>query len=175
MSRCFVWDASPLVHASRIDRLDVLGDLASAPAGGRQHVTTSAVAQEVVRQGGEVPSWLVVVHVDGIGELFALGQWVGRVATSSHSQGEASVLAWAEVHGALALIDDSDARRVARQHGLEVHGLLWVAAQAVLDGRWSVAGVSGLLDHLLASGARYPFESGGFAEWAISVRLLPSA
>jgi predicted nucleic acid-binding protein len=173
VSAVFVWDASPFVHASRIDRLDVLGDLARGPTSDPwQHHTTAAVAQEVATQGQGVPDWLKVVHVDAIGELRALGKWIDLVSSDTHSQGEATVLAWAECHGATAILDDSEARRVARAHGLAVHGVVWMAAQAVNQGRWSATSVSGFLDQMIASGARYPFESSAFEAWAHGKGLL---
>lgn len=161
-----MWDASPLVHASHIDRLDVLGDLAAGPVEDRwRHHTTAAVAQEITALGEILPPWLEVVHVDAIGELRALGRWIERVSSETHSQGEATVLAWAECHDATAIVDDSDARRVAKVHGLKVHGLVWLAAQAINQGRWSAPSVSNFLDQMIASGARYPFETAGFESW----------
>lgn len=103
-----IWDASALLHASLIDGLESLGDLASGPANDqwRNH-TTAAVAQEVNERGGRIPEWLKVVHVDAIEELLVLAAWVSRVSSATHSRGEATVLAWAECHGAIAIVDDA--------------------------------------------------------------------
>lgn len=167
------WDASPLVHAALIDRLDVLGDLAAGPPDCPwRHVTTAAVAEELAGRGGQIPEWLDVVHVDAIGELSALARWIGRLASGTHSQGEATICAWAECHGAIVIIDDADARRVAQRHGLDVHGVLWIGTQAVRHGRWNAASTSGFFDAMIASGARYPFEVGGFESWAQGQGLL---
>lgn len=168
-----VWDASPLIHAHKIERLDVLGELAAGPADARWHnFTTAAVVEELAGYGGSVPDWLEVVHVDAIGDLIVLSEWVGRVSSATHSQGEATVLAWAERHGAVAIIDDAEARRVGQAHGLRVHGSLWVLARAVTDGRWSISSASSFADQLKSSGARYPFEIGGFEGWARKAKLI---
>ncbi|MQA27422.1 MAG: hypothetical protein GEU94_18600, partial [Micromonosporaceae bacterium] len=68
-----VWDTSPILHAGRIDRLDVLGDIAS---GWAHNVTTAAVAEELEADSVAVPDWLEVVHVDGLVELVALADWL---------------------------------------------------------------------------------------------------
>lgn len=168
-----VWDASPLIYAGRIDRLDVLGEFAKGPAGQPwSNYTTAAVVEELGDNGCLRPEWIEVVHVDHIKELTALGVCLDRVATTTHSKGEATVFAWAEVHGATAIVDDADARRVAQGYGLEVHGLLWVVATAVADGRWGESSAGAFVDQLLAAGARYPFEAGGFVEWASKQGLL---
>jgi len=39
---------------------------------------------------------------------------------------EAATLAWAETHGAVAIVDDRAARNVARHRGVTVHGSLWL-------------------------------------------------
>lgn len=172
MTCVLVWDASPLVHAHRIDRLDVLGDIAHGPCSAPwANYTTAAVVEELGQHGGSVPDWLRVVYVDGISELRALARWVGRVSSETHSQGEATVLAWAECHDAHAIIDDADVRRVAQLYGLSVHGVLWVVAQAVEQGRWSATSASNFVDRLIGTGARYPFEVAGFVTWARSVGL----
>lgn len=87
MTCVLVWDASPLVHAHRIDRLDVLGDIAHGPCSAPwANYTTAAVVEELGQHGGSVPDWLRVVHVDGISELRALARWVGRVSSETHSR-----------------------------------------------------------------------------------------
>jgi hypothetical protein len=113
VSRRFVWDASPLVHAHKIERLDVLGELAAGPAeAGWQNFTTAAVVEELASHGGSSPD------------------------------------------------------------GLKVHGSLWLIAQAVSDCRWSMASATSFADQLKVSGARYPFEVGGFEAWARKARLI---
>jgi predicted nucleic acid-binding protein len=163
------WDTSPILHAGRIDRLDVLGDIAS---GWPRSVTTAAVAEELEPEGIALPDWLEVVHVDGLAELVSLAEWLGRVSAGKHHRGEATVLAWAEVHHAIAIVDDRDARMTAQKVGLETHGVLWVVANAVHDKRIAKTTAGSFVDAMIASGARYPFEAGGFVTWAQAEGLL---
>jgi predicted nucleic acid-binding protein len=110
--------------------------------------------------------------VDGLDESAALVRWVQRLSSSEHDRGEATVCAWAEVHGALAVIDDRAARIAAQRAGLDVHGTAWVIAQAVNYGRQTPSGATVLLDTLILDGVRYPFRAGGFATWAKDRGLL---
>ena len=98
--------------------------------------------------------------------------WMG--ATARLNRGEATVFAWADRHGATAVVDDRSARRVAQQHGLEAHGTLWIIAKGVEHGRATVESASSLVDMLLKHGDRYPFEIGGFRYWARCKGLLPT-
>jgi predicted nucleic acid-binding protein len=163
-----VWDTACLFYAAKAERLDVLGDCARR--GGIspwRNVTTQAVVDELATHGlsiGGVP-WLEIVHVDGLDELAALVAWMDRLGSGQHHRGEATVCAWADVHGAVALLDDRDAKRVATRHGLRTHGSLWLLAEAVRTGLTSMSGAANLVDVLLAEGARYPLEKGEFGSW----------
>lgn len=166
------WDASALHHAARADRLDVLGDVAKA----YDNVTTAAVIEELARYGlaeaVERSAWLEIVHVDGLEELPALVRWIGRLSSDEHDRGEATVCAWAEVHGATAVLDDADAKAAARRGGLDVHGSLWVLAAGVRAGALGELAADGFADALVREGARYPFAARGFSSWARACDLL---
>lgn len=110
--------------------------------------------------------WLETVHVDGLDELTALVDWMGRASGQKSNQGEATVLAWAEVHEAVAVIDDRDAVRVGRAGGLEVWGSLRVIADSVRDGRTTPYVATTFVDALISTGMRYPCPPGGFVDWA---------
>ncbi|WP_433228495.1 hypothetical protein [Actinomadura formosensis] len=171
-----VWDASALHAAATADRLDVLGDMACCAAlGSPRNVTTAAVVEELQQYGLTIvgQDWLTVEHVDGLDEILAVAKWVGIVgATSLHNRGEATVCAWAEVHGGIAIIDDRGARCAARTNGLAAHGSLWLIANAVREGWITEAAATGFTDTLLDGGARYPFKRGGFLCWTRQQRLL---
>jgi len=173
-----VWDTSPLYHAALADRLDVLGDVASGPPQQPwRNVTTAAVDEELGQLLGQRPQlpWLEVVHVDGLDEIIALARWVGIVSASVHNRGEATVLAWADTHGAVAIIDDRDARRAGARNGLTVHGTLWICARAVNEGRLLPGAADGLIRALADTGARFPVRARhGFTVWARAEGLLPS-
>lgn len=167
-----VWDASALHHAARADRLDVFGDLAKS----YDNVTTAAVLEELAGHGLSEAvlraDWLRIVHVDGLKELSALVGWVGRLSAGAHHRGEATVCAWADVHGATAVIDDGDARRTAGVAGLEVHGSLWVLAAGVRGGALSEPAADGLVATLVRDGARYPLHGDAFSSWARARGLM---
>jgi predicted nucleic acid-binding protein len=170
-SSCLVWDASALHHAARADRLDVLLDLAKP----FRHVTTAAVVQELGKHALDnivSAAKMDVVHVDNLDEVFVLAQWVGRVgATGNHDRGEATVLAWAEVHGAVAVIDDRDARQAAALHSVPTLGTLRLIIDAVRDGRLPNQTAARLVDTLREHGARYPTDGQRLRRWAHSVGL----
>ncbi|MDN3296345.1 hypothetical protein QWM81_20205 [Streptomyces ficellus] len=169
------WDASPLFHAIKAGKLDVLGDAARTWQGGpRRNVTTQTVVDELSTYGLSLASadWLEIVHVDHLNELTALVKWMDWVSGSKSNQGEATVLAWAEVNGAIAVIDDGDARRIARRHSLPVWGSLRVIATAVSEGHTTEYVGNNLVDALIGSGARYPCGHGQFISWAKQHGLL---
>lgn len=170
-----VWDTSPLLHAIRADKIDLLADIAAQWRGiPRRHVTTAAVIDEINHHRLPVAglNWLDTVHVDGLSEITALVAWMERVSGQQSNQGEATVLAWAEIHGAVPVIDDRDARRAARAAGLEVWGSLRVVAESVRDGRITEYAATVFVDALLDTGIRYPCPRGGFVTWAKQNDLL---
>jgi predicted nucleic acid-binding protein len=170
-----VWDTSPLLHAARADRVDVLGDYARGPADSPwRNVTTATVVSELEHNGiSTAPPWLEIVHVDELDELLATVTWTSRMGTQrGRNLGEATVCGWAEVHGAVAIIDDSDARAVAAAHDLPVHGSLWVVAWAVRENGASANSADAFVAELVGTGARYPRMPQGFTAWAKQVGLL---
>ena len=174
----YVLDASALHHFAAADRLDVLGSLVAE----HRAVTTRAVRDEIERSAAADPrlrrlsgaGWLEDGPVDGLDQLLALVTWVGRTGAGSYHRGEATVLAYADVGGATAIIDDRAAARLGRQYGVRVHGTLWLLADACRSGATTVAAVSGLIDTLRATGARYPCDGAGFERWARDNGLLPA-
>jgi predicted nucleic acid-binding protein len=170
-----VWDASAIYHAHQADRVDVLGDIASSLNGREvEHVMTAAVAKELEMNRVPVPGWVSrIVHVDDLTELVTLTKWVGLISSAAHNRGEATALAWAEVHRAVAIVDDRAARRVARSEHVEVHGVLWVVAEAINCGHITPASGLSFVDVMLSHGARYPFGPGEFLDWARDQKLLP--
>ena len=170
-----VFDTSALHHFALADRLDVLGSFVE----GHVAVTTNAVRQELERSAAgdgwlgrlSAADWLVTRHVDDLDELVPLGRWLERTGAGRYDRGEATVLAHAEVHHGVAIMDDKRATRLGRGFGVEVHGTLRIIADACAAGRTSAAAVAGLIDTLRASGARYPCDGAGFGEW---MRANPS-
>lgn len=164
-----IWDTSPLLHAIKAGKPDVLHDFArTCGSGPRRNVTTETVRHEIRRQGLELGGleWLDVVRLDDLDELNKLVVWMERVSGQKSNQGEATVLAWADVHQAVAVIDDGDARRIGRRHGLGVCGSLRIVAEALADGRTTEYVATTFVDTLIGTGMRYPCQPGQFVPWA---------
>lgn len=100
--------APRLGHLSSTSRhqgghIETLGDIARNHQGRtRRNVTTQAVVSEIshFRLPLAGTEWLEIVHVDDLTELEALVDRMNRVSGAKSNHGEATVLAWAEVHGA---------------------------------------------------------------------------
>jgi predicted nucleic acid-binding protein len=128
-----VFDNSPLSHFARAGELAALEVLTHA----YDRVVTQAVLDEFARGGIEHAGlrdiqeldWLREVRVDGLAELQVFAVYAARLGSGARDIGEASTLAWAEVHEAVAVVDERAGTRHARERGLEVHGTLWLIAQ----------------------------------------------
>lgn len=171
-----VLDATCLSHFARADRLDVLRDLLV----GRQCWTTETVLAELSRGVADHPllgnvasqEWLLVSRLDSVAEIRRYDAWLRRVGSTGRDQGEASVFATAEYHGATAVTDDRRAAQAARFYGLDVHGTVWLLAGACRDGKLTLTGVASLIDALRATGHRLPCTGTGFPDYARQQGLL---
>jgi predicted nucleic acid-binding protein len=174
-AHALIWDSSPLHHAIKAGKIDVLADIAQHGCGGpRRNVTTQAVISEISAYQLALAGleWLDIVHVDDLHEIEALVEWMGRVSGSKSNHGEATVLAWAEVHKVTAVVDDGDARRIGRREGLDVWGSLRVIAESVSNGYTTPYVATTLVDAMIDTGMRYPCSRGEFISWAKHNSLL---
>ena len=126
-------DSSTLIHLSAIGRFPLLTDLF-----GRLTVTP-AVWREVVEQGKDRTR---IAALEAAREHGALevrepaNQPLVRSLRHDLDDGEAEVIALAvENPGSLALLDESDARRLATSFGIEKTGAIGVLIRAKLEGR----------------------------------------
>lgn len=172
-----VVDAMCLNHFSRIDRIDVLGYVLAD----YECFTTEFVRNEL-RTGLQLhpelsaaleADWLAVEELGTFEALEAFERWTTRIGAGNRDVGEASVFAAAELNHAIAITDDRPATKVAREHGLEVHGTLWLLARSCRSGKLVVGEAATLVEMLADSGMRLPCSGTEFAEWARSNRLLP--
>jgi predicted nucleic acid-binding protein len=175
----YVFDTSALYHAALAERLDVLGDL----TGTAECVTTRTVLDEL-RQAGRTDrrlldvqrqGWLTEVRFDGLAETRHLVEWMRRLEIDTRDYGELTVIAYAQMHGAVVIVDDKKARRLAKREGLRAHGSLWLIAAACRAGRLSDAGARSLVDALVGTGARLPCAGAEFRDWAADCGLLGAA
>lgn len=170
-----LFDASPLLHSAKADRLDVLGNLVR----GSVSVTTRAVVEEVARNDAAAAAavraagWMSAVDCDTLPMLAAFSRWGSRMGLSGdHNIGETTLCAYAECHGGTLVMDDRYARRVAENNGLAVRGTSGLVADACRRGDCTVANASVLLDALRETGMRLPFPRGGFERWARDEKLI---
>jgi predicted nucleic acid-binding protein len=171
-----VFDASPLSHFARADRLDALTALVKD----YRCVTTRAVRDELERGVTRYPQltatrrldWLTEVAVDGLAELGALAAYLQLLSRDQRHFGEATVLAWAETHGAIAVIDDQAAVRAGEARGVEVHGSLWLIIAGYRKGVLHEAAASELVDQLRDTEAWFPCDGETVFKWAREHGLL---
>jgi predicted nucleic acid-binding protein len=166
----YVFDNAPLSCFARARQLPMLDRLTA----GNDRVTTRAVVEEIKNGLATYPdlqdvldlAWLRVVSADSLDELRLFAKYAARLGSGVHDVGEASVLAWAEVHGAIAFTDDEAAVQAGRDEGVEVRRTLAVVARGIKHGVLSDLEADRLVDDLLRAGGRFPFGAGEFVRWA---------
>jgi predicted nucleic acid-binding protein len=173
-----VWviDAMCPSHFARAERLDVLRDLLID----KECWTTRVVLEEVKQGVAAYPAlngvltadWFRVAQLDTLDEIRCFTRWVNRLGSDGRDLGEASVFAAAELRLATAITDDPAAVRVARTYGLDVHGTIWVLANACRDGKLTETAAGNLIDALRATGLRLPCTGAEFPAYARQHRLL---
>jgi predicted nucleic acid-binding protein len=164
-----VFDTGPLSSFAEASWLGVLRSI----AGDRRVVVPDAVEKEL-RQGAHSrpylesvlsAAWIDVVVLDTDRENEEFAHFSSLMVKGRHNLGEAAVLAYAKVHGSLAVIDDRVGWKAARRAGVHVRGSLGLMIDAVNAGLLTLGMVSDLADHLIETNYRLPFEPGGFTAW----------
>lgn len=165
-----VLDTGPLSSLAEAGWLGVLRTV----AGPRAVVITDAVEYEL-RQGSHSRPHLQQVlnaewpkrHTLESGpEIASFARFSGYLVAGTRNVGECSVLAYAWVHKATAVIDDRAAWRLAQDFGIPCRGTLGLLCEAIHGGLLTTAMVSSLADHLIETKYRLPFPPGGFEAWA---------
>lgn len=137
-----VCDTGPILHLHEAHLLDLL------PLAGQ--VIAPPTVRGEIRSVDPLPEWVEIRTLDQSFANAARG-WIQ--AGLLHA-GEAHALELAkQVPAGWFLTDDTAARLVAKQEGLEVHGslgiVLWAAAKGHLDRAAAEAGLDGLRDSSL--------------------------
>ncbi|MCY4370051.1 MAG: hypothetical protein OXF41_11715 [bacterium] len=70
-------------------------------------------------------------------------------------------MAWAAVHGGVAIIDERAASRIAQRDGILVHNTLWLVVQGVQRGELDRSVAETLVDELRATDMRLPTDGKG--------------
>lgn len=172
VSPLWVVDTGPLSHFARAGWLGVLRLLAPT----NTILIPDLVADEI-RQAPTAHAWLpqilthpwiVITPVTTEAELLAYSRYARRlVGDDGRNTGECGVLALAETHGYVAVLDDHAAVKAATAAGVTVRRTLGLLCDAIEQGQLTLAMVSALADSLLETGYRLSLPPGGFARWAI--------
>lgn len=173
----YVFDTGPLSHFSKAGWLGLLG----AVVADRGAWVPDVVEMEL-RAGTKAhphlhgvltAKWLTLHPVESTAELRAFGRFSRRlVGADGRNLGECGVLALAQVHSGVAILDDRAARTVAGEFGVRLRGSVGLLLELVQDGEVSPDLASQVADDLLRSEYRLPFEEGGFIAWARANNLL---
>lgn len=172
-----VFDTGPLSHFAREGWLGIL----RLVVGERSAVIPDTVVDEL-RAGVQGrahlqlvldSSWIehhVLMSDDELGEFT---RFASLLVAKGRNLGEGGVLAYAKANGAIAIIDDGPARRIARDNDVAHKGTLGLLGEALREKFLTIDLVSAVADHLLEGEYRLPFETGGFAKWAHDQGLVP--
>lgn len=156
------FDTGPLSCFARAGRWDMLGDIVSES----RCTATDMVIHELANGVANHPSlkdvldaeWL---HGTALETLEEVRLFVEHRRTLD--AGEASTLAWAEAHDAIAIVDERAGVNVAKQRGIAVHGTLWLIAEAVNSRLVNERQANAIVDDMRATHAWLPDE---FSAWA---------
>jgi predicted nucleic acid-binding protein len=172
-----VFDTSPLSHFARAGRLTELEAITAA----HRRITTEAVRGELRNASDRHPEivavlslpWLDVVTTGSLEELRVFSEYTRRLGVGERNVGEASVLAWAEINAAVAIIDERVATNHGRERGVEVHGSLWLIYKGHLSGLLQLSTAEALVDALRDTEAWFPCSGATFFDWARREGVLP--
>ena len=118
--------------------------------------------------------WLEAVELSEVHELAAFARYKTQLGGGSkENTGEAAVLAWASVHGGVAIIDERAASRLAQRDGTVSHGSLWLVVEGIRHGELERRAAEQLVDELRATDMRLPIDGRGLFAWAYEQGLLP--
>lgn len=131
MADIWVVNASPLIALAKIGRVDLL----LKP--GRSLIVPEAVRDEILRSDKDDPArrWLeagVDVNLRAVTIDPQVGAW-------SLGAGESAVLSLSMELGALAVLDDREARAAAQTLGVRCSGTLGIVVRAARDARITAA------------------------------------
>ena len=173
-----VLDNTPLSHFARAGVLPVLENITVT----FQCIAPAQVVQELIRGVSLHPAlaaavslpWINIVELTETPELVAFARYKTELGGGvDQNNGEASVLAWASVHGGTALIDERAGTRAARRDNIEVHGTLWLVTNAIRSGKLSDSEAIKIIDQLAATNMTLPTDGRDFLAWARAEGLLP--
>lgn len=125
-----VCNSSPLIHLSKIGSLSLLKDFF------KEIIVPEAVYRECVVEGENREDARKIAKVKWIKVLKIRDEKLKRAFMMELDEGESEVLVLAlEESADLILLDDYEARRVARSFGLKITGTIGILIRAKLEGK----------------------------------------
>jgi predicted nucleic acid-binding protein len=170
------FDATPLNHFARASHVSTLQLLVNdyrcvVPEAVLDELRRGVAAHPELSQVLD-PAWLEVVSLGTLPELSVFAQYARRLGSGPRHVGETAALAWAEVHKAIAIIDDKTATTVGRQRDVEVHGSIWLIVNGFKEKLLSETETRQLVDALRDTQARFPTDGPGFFDFCRQNGLL---
>jgi predicted nucleic acid-binding protein len=117
--------------------------------------------------------WMQIINLDELEDLRCFIKWANRLGSEKRDLGEVSVFAAAELRLGTAITDDRDATAVARRHGADVHGTIWLLAMACREDKLTAVAAGNIVEALRSEGARLPCTGDEFPIFAAQHGLLP--
>lgn len=172
------FDSSPLNYFARSNQLPMLGKLVE----GNYCIITRAVEDELLRGGSRhaqlyqisVQPWLAVVDDSSIEFLKLFSEYHTRLGGGGRNIGEAATLAYAELYGMTAFVDDRVGRRQGKERGVIVTGTLELICQGMRERTIKESEARDIIDLLCDHEAFLPCDGAGFLDWARAEGLLES-
>jgi len=162
MSERWVVDTGPLSHFARAGWLGVLKLLAP----NNTILIPDTVEREIREASGRnawlprilTNPWIVVTPVRADEELRAYSRYAQRlVGDDGRNAGECGVLALAEVHRWVAVVDNYAGAKAGDAAGVTIRRTLGLLCDAVQDGLLTLQMVSAVADSLLETNYQLPF------------------
>ena len=170
------FDTSTLSCFARAGRLPLLHQLTAA----HDCVTVQAVVDELKRGLADDPTlgevlnapWLRAVPMDDPRWIRTFAAYRSRLGSLTRNVGEAALLTWARTHGATVILDDRDARILAKEEGIPLRGSLGLLASGIREGMLTMEEAVDLIDEFRDAGAWLPPGS-DFPDFCAKNGLLP--
>ena len=170
------FDSSPLNYIARAGQLALFEKLVART----DCVITRAVEDEVLRGASKhaqlyqvsTQGWIRVVDDSSIRFLELFSEYHTRLGGGGRNIGESATLAYAELHGLTACIDDRVARRHGQQRGVKLTGTLELVCQGVRAKLVAESEAVRVIDLLRDHEAFLPCDGSTFLEWARAEGLL---
>ncbi len=172
-----VFDTTPLTHFARAGEVESLRKLCQDC----RSVATQSVLEELrdglglhpLNQDILTATWLEEVRLgEGLDALRVFTEYTRLLGSSQRDIGEASVLAWAELNGATAIVDERAGTNHGRRRNVVVHGTLWLVIRGFRMGELSRGTAVELVDALADTEMWFPCHGSDLFDWAGRQGLL---